>query len=586
MYDECVMGKVAGLEGALEMGERPWLKNYDPLLPHTLKPYPDRTLLDILSETVRQRPDHTTLIFKGLHISAARLEGLTNDFATALLELGVARGERVAALLPNSPQAVIAQIGAWKAGAIFCPINSTYTEWELEHALNECEAETVVVLNPFYEKVKAIQSRTGARRVIAAHIKDFLPPLLELLFTLVKEKKEGYRINLRDGDHAFADLLHRYAGSKFPPVHVKPSDPAILLFSGGTTGKPKAVLASHRSLLISSMQLHAYAHTVLSDWDDRLTLVMPLFHAYGNMALNTSLLGRWPMVIVPNPRDLDDLIATLRKERPAVLHGVPTLFNALINHPDVISGKVDFKSIKVCYSAAAPLLKETKERFEKLTNGRLLDAYAMTETILAAIVCPAHGENKEGSTGLPLPDVELRIVDMETGLEDMPPDALGEIVIRAPQIMDGYWKRPEETAQMIRDGWVFTGDIGYLDQDGYLFLIDRKKDLIKPSGFQVWPREVEEVIAMHPAVQEVCVGGVPDEQQSEAVKAWIVLKPGEQLEVETLRSFCREKLSGYKIPSRVEFRTSLPKTMVGKHLRRVLVSESASHSAGSETESR
>jgi len=442
------------------------------------------------------------------------------------------------------------------------------------------------VLNPFYEKFKAVQPRTGVRHVIAAHIKDFLPPVLELLFTLMKEKKEGYRIDLRDGDLVFADLLHRFAGSKRPPVQVKPSDPAILLFSGGTTGRPKAVLASHRSLLISAMQLHAYAHTVLSDWDDRLTLVMPLFHVYGNMALNTSIVAHWPMVIVPNPRDLDDLVATLRKERPAVLHGVPTLFNSLINHPDVVSGKVDFKSMKVCYSAAAPLLRETKERFEKLTNGRLLDAYAMTETVLAAVVCPVHGENKEGSTGMPLPDVDLRIVDMETGLENLPPDTPGEIVIRAPQIMEGYWKRPEETAQMIRDGWVFTGDIGYLDQDGYLFLIDRKKDVIKPSGFQVWPREVEEVIAMHPAVQEVCVGGVPDEQQSEAVKAWIVLKPGEQLEIETLRTFCREKLSSYKVPRYIEFRTSLPKTMIGKHLRRVLVSESVSQSAASGAEAR
>ena len=568
------------------MSERPWLKRYDPLLPHSLEPYPDCTLLDVLADTVQQRPDHPTLIFKGLHVSAARLEQLANDFAAALLDLGVARGERVAALLPNSPQAVIAQLGAWKAGAIFCPINSTYTEWELEYTLKECEAETVVVLNPFYERVKAVQPRTGVRRVIAAHIKDFLPPVLGLLFILVKEKKEGYRIDLREGDHIFADLLHRFAGSKPPPVWVKPSDPAILLFSGGTTGKPKAVLASHRSLLISAMQLHAYAKTVLSDWDDKLTLVMPLFHVYGNMAMNTSLVARWPMVIVPNPRDLDDLVATIRKERPAVLHGVPTLFNGLLNHPDVLSGKVDFKSMKVCYSAAAPLLRETKERFEKLTNGRLLDAYAMTETVLAAVVCPVHGENKDGSTGLPLPDVDLRIVDLDTGLRNLLPGEPGEIVIRAPQIMQGYWKRPEETAQIIRDGWVFTGDIGYLDQDGYLFLIDRKKDLIKPSGFQVWPREVEEVIAMHPAVEEVCVGGVPDAQQGEAVKAWIVLKPGEQLEIEALRTFCREKLSGYKIPRHVEFRTSLPKTMVGKHLRRVLVSESASRSTASGAEVR
>ena len=563
------------------MNDHPWFKSYDPLLPHSLEPYPDCTLLDVLAETVQKRPDHLTLIFKGLHINAAQLEGYSNDFAAALLDLGVQKGDRVAALLPNSPQAVIAQLGSWKAGAIFCPINSTYTEWELEHALNECEATTVVVLNPFYEKVKSLQPRTGVKRVIAAHIKDFLPPVLKLLFTLVKEKKEGYKINLRDGDQNFVDILHRFAGAGLPPVQVKPADPAILLFSGGTTGRPKAVLATHRSLLISAMQLHAYAATVLTDWDDRLTLVMPLFHVYGNMALNTSIVARYPMVVIPNPRDINDLVATLRKERPAVLHGVPTLFNALINHPDVISGKVDFKSMKVCYSAAAPLLKETKERFEKLTNGRLLDAYAMTETVLAAVVCPVHGEYKQGSTGLPLPDVDVRIVDMETGLETLPPNTPGEIAIHAPQIMEGYWNRPEETAQMIRDGWVFTGDIGYLDQDGYLFLIDRKKDVIKPGGFQVWPREVEEVIATHPAVLEVCVGKVADEQHGEAVKAWVVLKPAAQLDVESLRTFCREKLSGYKVPRFIEFRESLPKNLVGKHLRRILISENTPNTSAS-----
>jgi long-chain acyl-CoA synthetase len=559
------------------MHERPWLKSYDPLLPHSLEPYPDLTLLDVLAETVRQKPDQLTLIFKGLHINASQLEGLSNDFASALIKIGVKKGDVVAALLPNSPQAVITQLGAWKAGAIFCPINATYTEYELEHALNECEAETVVVLNPFYEKVKSVQPRTRIKRVIATHIKGFLPPILGLLFTLAKEKKEGYRIDLQPGDYDFSNLLQQSKGSGRPPVQVKPTDAAILLFSGGTTGKPKAVLAIHRSLLISAMQLHAYAHTVLSDWDDRLTLVMPLFHVYGNMGMNTSLVARYPMVIIPNPRDIDDLVATLRKERPAVLHGVPTLFNALLNHPDVLAGKVDFKSMKVCYSAAAPLLKETKDRFEKLTNGRLLDAYAMTETVLAAVVCPVHGVSKEGSTGLPLPDVDLKVVDMDTGLEELPPNTPGEIAIKAPQIMEGYWKRPEETALMIREGWVYTGDIGYIDEDGFLFLIDRKKDVIKPSGFQVWPREVEEVIAMHPAVQEVCVAGVKDEQTSEAVKAWVVLKPGDQLDVDTLRAYCREKLSGYKVPRYIEFRPSLPKNMVGKHLRRVLINENSSN---------
>lgn len=555
------------------MDEKPWLKSYDPGLPHTLKPYPERTILDVVNETVRLRPEHTALIFKGTRMSYAQLERLSDAFGNALVAQGVQKGDRVALLLPNSPQAIIGQLGAWKAGAIVAPLNPLYTERELEYALNECGAETVVVLTPFYNKLKSLQPRTRVRLVIATNIKEYLPLHLRLLFTLLKEKREGYRITLQPGDLWMSDLLKQHGNAHRPNVPIAPKDPALLLFTGGTTGTPKAALGTHHAIVISAMQLHAYAGTLLNDWEDTLTLVMPMFHVYGNMGMSTSLVARWPMAVVPNPRDIDDLIATIAKTRPAVLHGVPTLFIALLNHPDVQADKVDFKSMKVCYSAAAPLLAETKNRFEALTGGWLLEAYAMTETMLAAVVCPTHGVYKEGSTGIPLPDVEVRIADVETGEGSLPPGQIGEILIRAPQIMVGYWHRPTETANMIRDGWVYTGDIGYLDEDGYLFIVDRKKDLIKPSGFQVWPREVEEVIASHPAVAEVSVAGVPDVYQIEAVKAWIVLRENQQVTADEIRTFCREKLTGYKVPKHVEFRDSLPKTMVGKVLRRELSTE-------------
>ena len=554
----------------------PWFKSYDPGLPHTLQPYPQQTLLDIVHETVVQRPEHIALIFKGKRMTYNELERLSDAFAAALVELGVKKGDRVALLLPNSPQTVIAQLGAWKAGAIACPINFLYTERELEHALNECGIETVVVLTPYYSKVKAVQKSTPVKRVIVANIKEFLPPHLRILFTLAKEKKGGHRVELEADDKRMHDLLRQHKDALPAGVAVAPGDPAIILLSGGTTGTPKAALGTHEAILMTTMQLHAYAESILEDWNDVLTWVMPAFHIYGNMALCTSLLARWPMAIVPDPRDLDDLIDTIRKTRPAVLHGVPTLFNALIKHPAVQSGKVDIKSMKVCYSAAAPLMAETKLRFEALTGGRLLEAYAMTETMLAAVACPLHGVYKEGSTGVPLPDVLLRIVDVETGQHFLPLAEVGEIIIRAPQIMLGYWGRPDETAHIIRNGWVYTGDIGYLDEDGYLFIVDRKKDLIKPSGFQVWPREVEEVIATHPAVGEVSVAGVPDAAQGEVVKAWVVLKPGQTVTDEELRAYCRGKLAAYKIPKYVEFRESLPKSMVGKILRRALLAEESS----------
>ena len=557
------------------MDDKPWLKHYEPGMPHTLHPYPERTLLDVMSDTVRERPEHTALIFKGTRVSYARLEQLTNAFGAALVAQGVKKGDRVALLLPNSPQSIIAQLGVWKAGAIACPINSLYTPRELEHALNEVGAETVVVLTPFYDKVKSLQTHTQVRSVIATNIKEYLPTPTRWLFTLLKEKKEGHRIQLQPGDLWWQDLMHEQAGAPRPVVPLACTDPAILLFSGGTTGTPKAALGTHHALLMSAMQLHAYGRTALADWDDIITLVMPMFHVYGNMALNTSLVAHWPMAVVPNPRDIDDLLATIAKVRPAVLHGEPTLFIALLNHPKVKAGKVDFKSMKVCYAGAAPLLVETKRRFEALTGGSLLDAYGMTETMLAAVVCPVHGAYKEGSTGIPVPDVDVKIVDIDSGQQILPLGEIGEICISAPQVMVGYWGRPEETAAMIRDGWVYTGDLGYLDEDGYLFVVDRKKDLIKPGGFQVWPREVEEALATHPAVAEASVAGVPDEYQGEAVKAWVVVRAGHQVTVDELRTYCRERLTGYKVPKTIEFRTELPKTMVGKVLRRELTKEEA-----------
>jgi long-chain acyl-CoA synthetase len=554
------------------MEEKPWFKQYDPKMPRTLQPYPECTLLDVVKETVRERPDHTAWIFKGARVTYAELERLSDAFGAALVAQGVRKGDRVALAVPNSPQAIIGQIGTWKAGAIAVPINPLYTERELEYSLNEVSAETVVVLTSFYGKIKAIQPRSRLKRVIATNVKEYLPPALRLLFTLVKEKKEGYRIALQPGDLWMGDLIRQHAGSK-PDVVVGPQDRAILLFSGGTTGTPKAALGTHQALVMAATQLRAYARTVLTDWNDTLTWVMPLFHVYGNMAMNTSLMARWPMAIVANPRDINDLIATIEKARPAVLHGVPTLFIALLNHPRIQAGKADLTSLKICYSAAAPLMTETRHRFEAVTGGRLLEAYAMTETMLAAVVCPVQGAYREGSTGIPLPDVEVRIVDVDTGERELPAGEVGEITVCAPQIMVGYWERPTETANMIRDGWVYTGDLGRMDEDGYLFIVDRKKDLIKPSGFQVWPREVEEVIATHPAVAEVSVAGVPDDRQGEVVKAWIVRRPDQQVTVDEIRAFCRERLTGYKVPKHIEFRDSLPKTMVGKVLRRELVAE-------------
>ena len=556
------------------MDKKPWLAHYDEGVPHTLKPYPERTLVDVVRETASQYPERPILLFKGNSMSYAELDRLSDVLATALVKLGVQKGERVALLMPNSPQLVISEFGCWKAGAIAVPTNPLYTETELEYAFNECGAETVIVLTPFYAKVKTVQSRTKVQRVIATNIKEYLSPVMQFLFTLLKEKKEGHRTEIKAGDFWLGDLLKEHAGTPRPQVTMDPGDAAVFLFSGGTTGTPKCAICTHQTLVITGMQVTAWFRVVLEEWTDILMLNMPLFHVYAQLGVMTAgFVGHHPMVLIPNPRDQDDLLDTIKKTKPALLPGVPTLYTALSNHPKVKADPAILKSLKLSVSGASPLLLETKQRFEELTGGRIIEAYGLTESMIAAVFTPILGTYKTGAVGIPATDVEIRVVDAETGKEEIAPNEIGEILMRAPQLMKGYWQRPTETANTIRDGWLYTGDLGYLDEDGYMFIVDRKKDLIKPSGFQVWPREVEEAIASHPAVAEVGVAGVPDAYQGEAVKAWIVVREGQQITAEDIRTYCKEKLTGYKVPKHIEFRSSLPKSMVGKVLRRELVKE-------------
>lgn len=480
------------------MTEYRWLKNYDAAVPHSLEPYPQKTLIDYSDEAARERPDATMLIFKKRRISYAEVQKASDELAAAMAEKGVKKGDRVALIMPNCPQAIIGRLGAWKAGGILVHVNPMYTDSELEHALRDCGAQTVIVLTAFYNQLKRVQPRTDVRVVIATSIKEYLPPVLRVLFTLLKEKRGGHRVALQPGDDWLQDLIGRHAGARRPDVAVLPADNALILFSGGTTGTPKGVVGTHHSQVVTGLQFRSwFASEAIEPYRDVLMASLPLFHSFATYAvMSTAMVTHLPMSLVPNPRDRDDLIRTIRHDRPAFFPAVPALYISLLEHPMVKSGKVDFKSMKFCVSGAAPLLAETKRRFESLTGGRIVEGYALTETTMAACVTPYQGKWKEGSTGMPLPDVVVRIGDIETGEGEMPPGREGEIVFKAPQLMAGYWNKPEETREMLRDGWLYTGDIGYMDEDGYLFITSRKKDLIKPSGFQVWPREVEEVIAM------------------------------------------------------------------------------------------
>ena len=557
----------------------PWLAHYDPGVPATLAPYPDRTLIDYVADAARGRPNSPALLFKGATVSYGELDRLSDACASAFAALGIAGGDRVGLLLPNCPQFFIAQFGAWKIGAIVAPLNPVYTEHELEGPLRDHGIETVLTLTRYYQHVKNVQPKTGVRRVIATNIKEFFPPHLRVLFTLFRETRDGDRVRLKPGDHDFAHLLLVNRGRKpavAPPVA---ADPAVLLMSGGTTGTPKGVLGTHRAYVLAGLQIKTWNASAFGGPEDVIFLPLPMFHVYGHVGVQSlSFIIGCAMAIVPNPRDLADLLADVRRVKPTFFNGVPTLYIAMLNHPLVQQGKIDFKSIRICFSGAAPLLADTKTRFEALTGARIVEGYSLTEAMMALCINPAKGQNKLGSVGMPLPDVTVRIFDADEGTRELAVREVGEIALAAPQLMTGYWNQPEETADVLRDHaeggvtrrFLHSGDLGYLDEDGYLFIVDRKKDLIKTSGYQVWPREIEETIAAHPAVAEVGVAGIPDATKGEVVKAWVVLRQGQTVSETELRAFCREMLAPYKVPAKVEFRAELPKTMVGKVLRRKL----------------
>jgi long-chain acyl-CoA synthetase len=558
-----------------------WLSNYDEDVPATLEPYPDRSLTDYLRDSATRWPDRPALLFKGSTVSYRQLDDESNALAAAMVAMGIKRGDRVALCLPNCPQFLLAEFAAWKVGAIACPFNPTYSDREMEEALRATGAETLVVLNRFYDKVKGIQVRTSLQRIIATNIKEYLPLKLRLAYTLMKEKNEGDRIEIREGDFRLGELLKRFRGAPAPTVASSVYDPAVILMSGGTTGTPKGVVGSHRGMVIAGLQLRAWLHSAMEEWTDTIMLPLPLFHTYANTGVQSlAFINHNPIALIPNPRELRDVLKEIMDVRPAFICTVPTLLNGIMNHPLARAGKVDFSSIKLCFSGAAALMDETKKRFEALTGGVIVEGYSLTEAQMAVMANPVRGEKKNGSVGMPLPDVHVRIVDSDDGVTPIPTREVGEIVIRAPQLMQGYWQKPDETSAMLRvddlgERVLYTGDLGYLDEDGYLFIVDRKKDLIKTCGFQVWPREIEEVISSHPAVAEVGVAGLPDQMRGETVKAWIVLRAGEKLSSAEMKAFCRDRLAHYKVPAKYEFVSELPKTQIGKVLRRVLRQQEA-----------
>ena len=559
------------------MTSKPWLQRYDKGVPHTID-YPKKPLFHFLEQSAEKYPDRACTVFKGAVISYKEMNELSDRLAAALADMGVKKGDRVGIFMPNTPQFVMAYFGILKAGGVVVAINPLYTPAEIEYQANDAGIEVMFVMTNFYKTIKAAQPKTKIKKLIVTNLKETLPPVLSLLFTLAKEKKDGFRIEGGLGENEFwmKDLLAKYRPSDRPKLDISHQDTALFQYSGGTTGVSKGAVASHFNVVADTLMIKSWM-TNLNEGKEITLMALPLFHVYGMVAgMTFSMASGASMIMVPNARDLKDVLENIKKYRPTIFPGVPTLYNAINNHPDVMAGKYNLSSIKACISGSAPLMRETKERFEALSGGKVFEGFGLSEAPTATHCNPLLGENRTGSIGLPLPDMDCKIISLDDGETELPVGEIGELVVSGPPVMKGYHNMPTETANTLRtlsDGkvWLFTGDIAQMDEDGYFYIVDRKKELIKPGGFQVWPREVEEVLAAHPKVLECGVAGIPDPYRGETVKAWIVLKPGETATEEELKAFCKEKLAAYKVPTHYEFRTELPKTTVGKILRRELV---------------
>jgi long-chain acyl-CoA synthetase len=554
------------------MSDHPWLESYDDAVPKSLN-YPEVPLFHFLEKSAEDYPERPCTIFKGAKISYREMDALTDQLAAGLASLGIKKGDRVGLFIPNTPQFVMAYFAVLKIGGVVVATNPLYSARELEHQANDSGMEVMIVMSNFYHRVKEVQANTKIRQVVVTNIKEALPSVLRFLFTLTKEKKGGFRVDLADGDVWLPDLMASFKPEDRPKVEIGPDDIAIFQYSGGTTGTPKAAIALHRNLVANTLQIKAWFHVAIPG-QEVVLMSLPLYHVYGMVAgMNLALAIGASLVMVPDARDIKDTLDNLQKYKATLFPAVPTLYNAINNWPDVAAGKYDLSSIKACISGSAPLLRETKERFEALTGGVVFEGFGMSETPTATHCNPITGENRIGSIGLPLPDVDARIISLDDEETVLPVGEIGELVVKGPQVFKGYYNMPTETNNALRNGWLFTGDIARMDEQGYFYIVDRKKEVIKPGGFQVWPREVEEVIQDHPKVMDVGVAGVPDPYRGEAVKAWVVLKPGEEMDAEDIRAWCKERLAKYKVPTEVEFRTELPKTTVGKILRRELVRE-------------
>jgi long-chain acyl-CoA synthetase len=548
----------------------PWLDSYPPGVPEHVE-VPSTNLARLLADAARDFPHAPALHFEGRTTSYAELAERAWRFAGTLAALGVTKGTRVGLILPNCPQAVVAFFATLRVGGVVVQNNPTYTERELEHQLGDAGVEVLVCLDLAYERVKPLRERLGIREVIVTSVLDELPAVKRVLAPYTRRGREASAGIAKDEPVLRWRELAGRGDARAPEAEVDPGvDLALIQYTGGTTGLSKGVMLSHANLSANVEQVRAW----FPDADpghEIMMAVLPFFHVYGLTVC--LLLGvRLRAALVLQPRfDLAQVLQSVDHYRPTLFPGVPTMYVAI--NRAVAAGGHDLSSIKACLSGAAALPLEVAERFERFSGGRLVEGYGLSECSPVALANPIYGKRKAGTIGMPLPDTLARVAEPEDPSRTLPPGQPGELALLGPQVMLGYWNRPDETAQVLRDGWLLTGDLAVMDDEGYFTIVDRKKDLIIAGGYNIYPREVEEVLYEHPKVSEVCVAGVPDSYRGETVKAYIVLRQGESATPEEIREFAKARLASYKVPRSVEFRDDLPKTIVGKVLRRALVEE-------------
>ncbi len=551
--------------------ERPWLNHYDSQV-ETEPKIEASPLPDLLDRAAKTWPRRIAVSFHNRRINYAQLKNLAETLAADLRRNGLRKGERVAVMLPNTPQSIIAYWGILKAGGVVVMTNPLYMETEIVHQLNDCKARFMILLDMLWPKVDKLRDNLPVEKYFVTSIADALAFPLKQLFRF-KMRRQGLTPDVdwtRQGVIKWNDLFE--SSEAYSRDDLKASDTAILQYTGGTTGVAKGCILTHANMISNLHQCKAMFHDI-GRKPETFIGVMPYFHIYGlTICMNfATLIGA---VQLPFPRYVpQDLLKAIHKTRPTIFPGAPAIYISLLQQKNV--DNYDLSSIEFCISGSAPMPKEHIERFTQKTGARIVEGYGLTEASPVTHVNPLFGQNKPGSIGLPLPGTDAKIVDMITGGDPLPPGKIGELAIRGPQVMQGYYNRSGDTADVLRDGWLYTGDVAYMDEEGYFFIVDRKKDLILSGGYNVYPREIDEVLHAHPKIKEAVAVGLPHSGRGEVIKAYVVLREDREMTRSEVVAYCREKLAGYKVPRKIEFRDELPKTLVGKVLRRALREEEA-----------